>query len=273
MRNFQTNKNILGMMLVSRCRNILRITIPEIFRWCDNLLIFYDNEDDETVKIVDEYKELYPSRIRTAHSTRSNVTQFDKEKGDLFVRFNKIQPLIRNEALEVVKGYMKDGEKIDLVIFMDSDECLTNTAEEMINFLINREDKKAIIIRPFFTFGDDKTVINFQQNAHMRIFKPSEELTFLPYHGLGKINPIKKSEIQMFRYAYVHHAYLTEEKRKWRTDNWKSAINKWESYIKRPLWEIKKNSVEMTENDILELFKRKHDFTVDDYLKEHELSF
>ena len=53
-RNFLTDINIWGAMLVARCGNILNYTIPCLLKYCDKILLMQDNIDEKTKKIVGE---------------------------------------------------------------------------------------------------------------------------------------------------------------------------------------------------------------------------
>jgi hypothetical protein len=271
MRDFLQDKNILGCILVSHCGKILHHTIPEMMLWVNNLLIFMDNENEESTEIVNEYIVKYPGRIRLAFSSNKDKVIDEEKKGELYKRFNKLQGEIREEALNVIKEYIKSGEKIDIVMFYDSDEFPSSNTKVILQYLVDNKEKKGIIISPIFPFEDMRTLINIHQSCHLRIFKPSFNLTFLPYRGLGAIWGITKPMKQMYRNSYIHLSHFTEDKRRWRMKNWRSFLSDKERYFNMPLWTIDKDAKDMTHEEVIETFNRQPDLTVGEYLKKHNL--
>ena len=51
--------SIIGTMLVSRNADILDITIPELVKLCDWVMILMDNESDEVEKKIYYYQKIY----------------------------------------------------------------------------------------------------------------------------------------------------------------------------------------------------------------------
>jgi len=276
MRNFLTDKKIIGAMLVSRSGDILHYSIPELLKWTDWILIMFDNEDKKTRQIVKKYQKQYQGRIRIADSGFPRIApEKEGQPSEFFIRFNRLQGPIRESLLKKIQNYMRKGEKIDIVIWLDDDEILLNYATEFLQFLINRDDKKALIMRTITVFGDMRTIMKNERSSHLRIFKPSLDQYIVPYRGLCHIWPITKSEKQMFRYGYVHLATLTQEKREWRFKNWRfnRGNNNLELYNKLPLWKLDKDAIELSPEECLSVFKRLPDLTIGQYLKEHNLEF
>jgi len=93
---------IIGAMLVSREGEILHYTIPGLLKWCDWILLMMDNEDEETKKIVLDYKKKYPDKIQVSYSgfLRTTPEQEARPMG-LFKRFRTLQAKIRETVLYI----------------------------------------------------------------------------------------------------------------------------------------------------------------------------
>lgn len=274
MRNFLVDKTIVGAMLVSRCGDILNYTIPEMLRWADWMLIVFDNHDRYTMDLVSSFQDKYPGRIRIGFTgLRPIEEKKETEKAGLYKRFNSLQGEARERLLDILKEYMRAGMKIDMVIWMDSDEFLSNHSQETLIWFAEHPEKKSIIMNPIFPFGDMRTIIDVKQVCHMRIFKPELSQSILPYRGLCQVNGITKPFKQMFKYGYVHLSYFTKEKREWRLRNWRSSLDNVEKYQSMQMWTIEKDAIDMTPEDIRLMYARKPDLTVKDYLIKHNLGF
>lgn len=268
------DKTIVGAMLVSRCGDILRYTIPEMLRWCDWMLVVFDNHDEYTLKVVSELEDNFPGKIIVGFTGLARIEEKkEDEKAGLYKRFNSLQGEARERLLDMLKSYIKAGEKIDIVIWMDSDEFLSNHSLETIEWFAEHPEKKSIIMNPIFPFGDMRTIIDVKQVCHMRMFKPELTQSMIPYRGLCQVNGITKPFKRMFKYGYVHLSYFTKEKREWRMKNWRSNLDNLEQYMNMGLWEIDKDAIDMTPEDISLMLARKHDLTVKDYLIKHNLKF
>jgi hypothetical protein len=106
-------------------------------------------------------------------------------------------------------------------------------------------------------------------NCHLRVIKPFLDQHVLPYRGLAQIWGITKPMKQMYQNVYVHAYMLTKEKRAWRAKHWRSRDI--ESYLNVPLWKTEKRATELSQEEIIETFKKKHDLTIAEYLKLNNL--
>jgi len=273
MRNFLLDKKIVGALMVSRCGNILDYTIPEMMRWVDYLIIMLDFPDQKTIDIVEKYKKIYP--IETFNSDvpdyigEKDKTFFEKTEQGMFRRFNTLQGEIREKMLDHIKGRLKGGEKIDILVWLDSDEILCNSMEQVLIDFANNPKKKGLILRSAEVFNDFYHITPARMNCHLRIIKPALDQKVLPYRGLAQIWGITKPMKERVELCYVHAYMLTKEKREWRAKHWRGRDFK--TYCEVPLWRTEKGAIELSPEEIRDIFKKEPDLTIGEYLKINNL--
>jgi len=257
------NLNIWGTFLSSREGKILHYTIPCLLKYCKKVLIMLDNENEETKKIVMDYQKKYPDRIvvRSTGFPRATAEQEADLRG-LFRRFKPIQGKLRDTIFQYFRDITKEGEKVDMIIFPDSDEVWTKELPDILEKFWLMKDKLAISTKPITVFGDMKTVAKISMGEHSRIFKFFPELTAIPWHPRCNHKPLTRETRLCTTKLTIHLMLLTKEKILWRRDHWadKTPLDS------EPLWRLPRDARDMTFSEIKEIFKTKPDLTVGKFL-------
>jgi len=267
-RDFLQDIKIAGAMLVSRGRDMLHYSVPNLLKWCDWVLLMMDNEDNETRAIVNGYREMYPERIRVSKSgyPRANKKQEESSRG-LFHRFKPLQGPIRETVFTYMHRTVASGEKIDVIVFPDSDEVFTDYMPTLLKKFWIVDGKIGVTMKPVDVYGDMKTLRGKSMAGHTRILKYSPGLTSLPYRTLCYYHPLDKQNRIRQNFVLVHLDMLTIEKRQWRADHWKPIPEGDE-----PLRNLNKDIREMMPDEIRQVLQKEPDMTVKGYKEEHNLS-
>jgi len=262
-RDFLTDITIVGATLVSRCGPILHHTIPNLLKWCDWCLLMVDNESEETMEIVNKYKAKYPDRIRVEHTGFDRATEKqEQEQRGLFHRFKPLQGPIRDTVFEYMRNEVKNGKKVDILIWPDSDEIFSNSLPALLEDFWKMEDKKAITMKPIDVFGDFMTIHSRSMTGHTRIFKFFPELTAIPYRSACNYRPLTKQNRIGSNRVLIHLASLTPQKRDWRNKHWKPNAR-----MSEALWKLPKDIREMTPDELRSILLTEPDLNVEEYLR------
>jgi len=261
-RNFLTDINIVGATLISRGGEMLHNTIPNLLKWCDWVLLMMDNENEETKKIAYEYQTKYPDRIRIATTGFPPATpEQESYPRGLFHRFKPLQGPIRQTVID----YLREcGEKVDLLIWPDSDEIFSDSLQKLLEDFWSMPDKRAITMKPVDVFGDMMTIHSHSMTGHTRIFKFDQlpEMTAVPYRTACNYRPLTKADRIGNNRILIHLASLNPEKRAWRVKHWKPNIKNSEA-----LWRLPKPITQMTPEELKEILLREPDMNIEDYLR------
>lgn len=262
-RNFLEEINIVGATLISRGGDMLHNTIPELLKWCEWILLMMDNEDEKTRQIALDYQKKYGvDRIRIAKTGFDHATP--KQENDprgLYHRFKPLQGPIR----ETVIQYLKDcGEKIDILIWPDSDEIFSDSFEQLLEDFWKMPDKLAITMKPVDVFGDFNTIHSRSMTGHTRVFKFSRipELTAIPYRTACNYRPLTKQNRIGSTRVLIHLASLNQDKREWRNKHWKPNASNNEA-----LWRLPRDIRKMTSEELRDILKTEPEMNVEDYLR------
>lgn len=269
-RNFLNDVVIVGAMLVSRCGTILHYSLPNLLKWCDWVLIMFDNESEESVKIIMDYKKKYPGRIRIAHSGFPRATEKEeearelkrKEKGSMFRRYRAKQGLLKDEVFKHLRKLYNDGEKIDLLIFSDSDEVFNDMFPEVLERFWGMKNKRAIAMKPVAVFDSMKIIKKHSMAPHVRVLRYATDFTAVPRQGLCNFIPLTKKDRIANRFVMVHLHSLLPDKRKWRNAHWKTT------YMPDDLlWKLEDEVWHVNPKVIRETFEKEPYMNVKEYLE------
>jgi len=264
-RDFLTDVTIVCGVLVSRAGNILHYTIPNWLKWCDWVLIVFDNEDEKTKQIVLDYQRKYPNRIRIEHSGfKPIIKRLAGRPIGFRQRFMSMRGPLKDTVLSYFRKAVFNGEKVDILIYPDSDEIFTDSLKDvLINFW---QDKriKAVFMKPLNVFGDLKTITNRSMGKHIRILKFFTDLTAIPYRGFCFYNPLEMKDCIINKWVMVHLNNLMPETRGWRAKNWRLIDKK--EVLKHPLWSLDKVVTKMKPRAIQKVFRTKTNLNIGKYL-------
>lgn len=260
-RTFLKELNIWGAILSSREEDILHYTIPFLLKYCDRILIMFDNENMETRKIAMEYQKKYPKIIEVSETGLERSTDEQEAiKRGLFKRFKPWQGKIRHKVFEYLREKNKE-KKIDILLFPDSDEIFADYLPEILIDFWNRKDKKALTMRPVSVYGDMRTISKMTMAGHSRIFKFFSELSGVPGQGFCHYHPLVKADRLNTVKVLIHLFMLTEKKIKWRQEHWVDRT----PLPEVPLWKLPKDVSEMTYDEIVKIWEKEPDLLVKNY--------
>lgn len=224
-RNFLTDVRIVGALLVSRESEILYYTITNLLKWCDWIIIMFDNESKDTRRICERYKVNFPDRIRLARTNIEGTTK-EQEKANpkiLFRRFKPIQGLVRDKVFQYLHNCVKRGEKIEMIIWPDADEVFSDYFPQLLEEFWAMKEKTAIALKPVDVFGDFKTIRMRSMSPHIRVMKYSPDLTAVPFRSLCTYLPITGEQKISRTRITIHLTFLSQEKRIFRLKNWRNT--------------------------------------------------
>jgi len=262
--------HIVGGVLVSRAGETLNYTIQNLMKWCDWILIVLDNEDINTLRIVNEYLNKFPERIKVIHSGFKRLDpKLENVPGSLLQRFKGIQGPVR----ETVFAYMRTAHKekpIDLLIYPDSDEIFSDYFEKLLLDFWKMKDKGVIKMRCVWPFGDLKTIGVTKMCSHVRVFKFKPEITTYPWKNdwLRHPAPFISKEHLRNENVLIHLSHLKDSMIEWRAKNWRS----WPS-LDIQLWTLKDYVTSTSSETIKNKLIQAPDLTIGEYLKKHGKNF
>jgi hypothetical protein len=220
------NKTIVGVMLVSQNSELLDITIPNLLKWCDWIMVVMDNQTLEVEEKVYTYqKQNYDKMFVRRTSMPSKF--FARAGKDLTYheRWKSAKGEIRDEVfinLRRILSWKKSGyDKIDILLWPDHDEIFTDYLPQLLDKFV-KSHYKAITMKPVDVVGAMDTIRKDSMGHHCHIFKYSLDLAGLPRRFHAMYHPLCHSDLMEATYYSVHLAYMTASGRKWRRVNWKN---------------------------------------------------
>lgn len=227
MRNFLLDKKIVGAIIVSKHPEIFEIAINNLLKWCDWVLVMVDCEDEETInKVLEIQKQNYDKMWVRRSSFLHKLIGRNGKIADYRQRWKCIKGLVRNSIFiqlrEILNLKMKKFNRIDILLFPDSDECYTDSLPKLLEEFWNSQ-YKAIAVKHIHVVNDMMTIKDSTMMSHVHIFKWSDGLCGYPWQHRNQMHPISWSETMRSDYVSVHLCYLTDKLRKWRYNNWKPA--------------------------------------------------
>jgi len=222
----KNNIVVVGAMLVSQNAEMLDITIPNLLKYSNWILLLMDNESEEVEEKVYEYQKKYYDKIFVRRSTvpktiigrngkpisyrmRSKSTK-GMFRDDVFVCLNRI-------LSDKKKGY----DKIDILLWPDSDEIFTSYLPELLEKFW-KSGKRAVMTKPADVVHNMKTLKTISMGHHVHILRYAQDFSAYPWAQFAVYHPLTRKDIMKAQYYSVHLAYLNDEIMKWRSENWKN---------------------------------------------------
>ncbi len=257
------NKDIkvIGAMLVSQHASMLDITIPNLLKYSDWILIMMDNETKEVEERVYEYQRKYYDKIFVRRSTVP--MQIIDRKGNAISyrqRSKSMKGVFRDDVFVTLRRILsmkKEGyDKIDILLWPDSDEIFTKYLPELLDTFWESK-YKAISTRPVDVVGNMRTVKADGMGHHVHILKYHDNYSAFPWTQYALYHPLGRTEALKAAYYSVHLAFLTEDIREWRHKNWKSY-----NIETSDLWKLEKDVEDMSPEEITNIFKKEPDIKI-----------
>lgn len=240
-------------MLVSQNHELLDISIPDMVKRCNWCLIMMDNESQEVEDKVCEYQKKYNRKIFVRRSSMPSRFLIKGKEVDYRRRWKAEKGVIRDEIFinlrKILDYKMKSYDKIDILVFYDSDEIFTDHLPELLEKFW-KSDYKAISMKPIDVVNDMRTIKREGMGHHVHIMKYNRELAGLPWRFWAMYFPLRWGDLMRADYYSVHLAYFSTKSREWRNNNWKfhDAEN-------CKLYPLPKNVYEMTPEEINNILK------------------
>ena len=256
MRDCLKDLNIVGATLAFREGELIRHCLDDLTDFCDSVVVVLDNQDKKTEKIVREYD------VIVAES--GFPTETGEKKGALKRRWKRNQGKIRQRVLEEVKK-VHQKKNIDLLIWLDADECFTNYFPEKLQWFWEG-DWEMLCIRPITVFDGLNILRGKTCVPNGRVFKYRPDISALGYHR-ALYNPFVAEKRARAYYITIHLAYLTQEHRDFRKDY---VGHRRHEEPKSRLWILDRSAKELSPDDVQEIFKTMpHSCRVDEYLEKN----
>ncbi len=256
------DKTIVGAMCVSENPEILRITIPNLLKNCDWVLLLLDNESKEVEELVLDYQKKFYDKIWVRRSSIPHkVITRNGNILDYHTRWKSVKGLVRDEAFinlrRILKLKQPGYDRIDIMVFPDADEMFTDYLPELLEKFIE-SNYKAISLKHIHVVNDMQTIKDDKMMSHVHIFKWQDDLCGYPWQYRNAMHPITWEETMITNYYSIHLCYLTKKMREWRNQKWKNNPLK-----SCDLWKLEKLVLEMRPEEIEMVLKRKSDMKLD----------
>jgi len=243
---------VVGSMLVSQNAELLDITIPNLLKWCDWILILMDNESKEVIEKVNFYTKKYYKKIWVRRSSvPSQVIARSGNINNYHERWKQVKGMVRDDVFVNIRRILsfkqEEYNHIDIFIFQDHDEIFTDYLPELLERFWN-SDKKAISMKPVDVVGDLYTIKRESKDHHVYIMKYDPALAGLPRRFHALYYPLNHNDLMFADYYSVHLAYLTDSNRKWRKENWKKH-----DLRGCELWKISRTITELNPKEIKDI--------------------
>lgn len=273
MRNYLQDINIIGAVMVYRCLDIHEYSIKDLVEHCDKVIIMLDNYDEHAEKKVFEYQAKYP-KIEIFYS---NFPKLENEdiSGASYRRFLKNQGPIRHQIIEKLHE-MNKKEKIDLVIWLDSDECFN---QDMPKYLTHFwESGQSIMSTGFVTvINNFKTLIHPSMPNEARIYKYRTDMSCFKYGKKGFCAPYTRADRARYSYPVVHCCFLNKKSRDSKSFHKRRAhtLDKVNTILrdKKCIHVLDKDVRKMASDDIRKKIKGKPDYTLGEYLDKFNIDY
>ena len=187
-RNYLKDIEMVGAVLIYQEGEICRWSLNWLYANCDRVCIVLDNYNEETEKIVLEYRDKYPDRTHLAYSTYP-IEDWRNVGSGIKQRFKKYQQYIREEVVKELKK-MHDEKPIDLLIWPDSDETFLDCFTEYLERFWHEQTAHSYMMLGFVEVYDDfKKIISQRMGPHGRVFRYVPEFSCIPRRSRTVQNP------------------------------------------------------------------------------------
>jgi hypothetical protein len=263
MRKFLKDIKICGGVGVWSEGEIIRYPIESLLRICDTVFITCDYSNEKTQKIVDGYKRKYPDRIIVGDTSARVPSPVGMTLPQIMGRQKTYCGQLIECNFDMMKEYHKTNP-IDILIFLDSDECLTTNIPKVLERFWNTTDIDTIFIKPIEVYGDLHIICSQGLVSHAKIYKFVPEITSIPYSQQNFYRPYRLTRrIWKESWNFVHLARLTETNRKLRSEL-RQGVSNPEMKLRRiskPAYELTPAEAQIV--DTSEKFIRLKDFSGD----------
>lgn len=248
MRNYLTEIEIVGAMLVSREGDLCRFSLDYLYAHYNRVCLVLDNWNEKTESIVLEYKNKYPDKTYLKYSDKEvDIKRNKVELGYIKHRFNKIQSHIREiVAIELRKMY--EEKPIDILVWIDADELFIDEFPKYLKEFWENKSYKYIMTGIIEVYDKFNFLVKPSSSPHGRVYKYVPELSCLPHRTRTICNPYHDGGGRWkLRNVLVHLCQLKEIDRERRVFYLGKNFN---DPAKRLFWVLPKDVRKMTRDEI-----------------------
>lgn len=208
MRNFLTDIQIVGAMSIYRCFDINEMSMEDLTKYCDRVLIMLDNYDEQCEKKVLEFQKKYDN-VKVVYSKLAPVA--GDKSGQIYRRIRGGINNVREQVLRELEKMNKE-QKIDLLLYPDPDEIFVFDLPKILTDFWESK-KSALYCGMMSPFNDFKTLREPSMFAHARIYKYRPDLTAVNARSRCFYRPYMPVDVTRVLYSVFHLAYFTKESR------------------------------------------------------------
>jgi len=252
------DKVVVGAMAISRNPEMLKITIPNLLKHSDWVLLLLDNESEEVLDLALDFqkKNYYKIWLRRS-SIPHDVIFRDGKPLNYHKRWKAVKGIVRDEIFINLRRSLALGQKgydrIDMLLFPDQDEIFTDFLPELLERFWESE-YRGIALKMVHVVNDMRTIKDDIMRHHVHIMKYSQDLSGFPWQFQNMFHPMTWDQIMKVQYYSVHLAYLQPEERNWRKQNWKNN-----NLVGCDLWKLNADVICLRPEEIANTFLRKPD--------------
>lgn len=218
---------IWGAMCCSTNPDILKITIPNLIKYSDQVLLLLDNESKEVEELVLDYQKKFYDKIWVRRSSIPHkVITRNGNILDYHTRWKAVKGIVRDEVFvnlrRILKLKQSGYDKIDILLFPDADEMFTDYLPELLEKFW-KSNYKGVALKLIHVVNDMFTIKDDLMKHHLHIMKWSDNLSGFPWQWYNFFHPLITKDVMYVENYSIHLCYLTAKQREWRNDNWKSV--------------------------------------------------
>jgi hypothetical protein len=194
---------------------------------------------------------------------RTTLAEETKNLTVLKSRFKNLQGEIRNIVFDKLRELEAQGEKIDIVLYPDSDEIFSSNLMNLLETFWNSK-YKAIMCKAVDVFGNFTTIHNNGMTGHLRIMKWDNAISAIPYRWQCTYLPMRGEERMKDNYTLIHLSMLNKEIMEWKSVYWGNRMNVIKNW---QLWRTGEDVRVMSPKDLAVILSKSADTIVSEYLE------
>jgi hypothetical protein len=199
MRNFLTNLNIVACVNCWEEGKALSHCLGSLIQVVDYVAIMLDHPSEETVEVVNRYKNLYPDIVRVGYTTAPAL----KNPNNVRRREKVYRSNLVEDKLALVKKIHREERPIDILLSPDSDEMFNISLPQILTDFW-QSDKTCVFMKSMDVYSDFYLLHNKGLMSHCRAYKYKDEVNFTPRRYQDFYNPYRKRDSMFVDGGYIH---------------------------------------------------------------------
>lgn len=261
------NDDFLGLMLVSRVGDLLRMTVPPLAERCGTVLLITDNMDEATGAEVEALLGSVKNLVAVPSGFDPSPPGDEEIPAQVYRRFRRLQPHVRERAIFEARRMIGEGCPAKAVVWPDSDEIPHQEFWGSMAVMMGSDSFDAVATLPADVYGDMSTLMAKSMGYHIRGFRWLDGVSAFPWNGACRYNPFVPERTMLAPREMVHLACLTSANREFRRAKW--ARNSKVPGMDDPLWDLGKDVMDASTSEIIDKLNGPSDMTVSGYHQRH----